>query len=85
MIVINPPHPKDKWIIWFEEEGKSSIKNDYNEIFYYNSKYWREGSKDWATSKRKKVLVQRAKKVWRVTPDGTIMDLNENEDYRLID
>ncbi|GAH61158.1 unnamed protein product, partial [marine sediment metagenome] len=48
-------------------------------------KYWREGSKDWATSKRKKVLVQRAKKVWRVTPDDTIMELNENEDYRLID
>ena len=70
ILKIKFPHPPSKWIIWFEGEGKSSIKNAYNEIFYYNSKYCKKGSLDWAKSNNKNVLVQRARKVWRVLPEG---------------
>ncbi|MBD3216156.1 MAG: hypothetical protein GF311_26315 [Candidatus Lokiarchaeota archaeon] len=59
-----------KYIIWYENEGKGSIKNTNGETMWYNSKYAFEGARLFAKDKNKKVLVQKGYNVWRVTPDG---------------
>ena len=77
----------NKFIIWFEDEGKGSIKNKYGETFYYESKYVFEdgGAKGWARDNNKNVLVQRGRMIWRVTPEGDIIELKENEDFNIIE
>ena len=75
-----------KYIIWFEDEGKGSIKNAYGGSFYYESKYVFEdgGARGWAKTNNKNVIIQRGQKIWRAIPEGKIEELKENTPYNII-
>lgn len=66
-----------KYIIWYEEEGKGSIKNDNGEIMQYNSKYAFKAAKLFAYDNNKEVLVQKGYNVWRITPKGEKIQIQE--------
>ena len=55
--------------------------------FYYESKYVFEdgGAKGWARENNKNVLIQRGRKIWRVTPEGDIKELEDNKDFKIIE
>ncbi len=59
-----------KYIIWFEENGKGSIKNAYGETMWYNSKRGAlEGAQFYAKKDNKNVLIQRGLNITRIYPD----------------
>jgi len=59
-----------KYIMWFEDEGKRSIKNAYGGIFScYSKKGAFDNARSFANDNNKNVLVQRGYKIWRFKPN----------------
>ena len=73
----------NKYIIWFEEKGKGSIKNAYGQIQYYYSKDVFNSAKGFAEKYKENVLIQRGRKIWRVIPREKIEALKEGTDYKI--
>lgn len=69
-----------KYIIWYEEEGKGSIKNAYGVMMWYKSKRGAlDGAQFYASKDNKNVLIQKGLNVTRIYPNGH-KDLVQGDD-----
>lgn len=73
-----------KYIIWFEDDGKGSIKNNYGVIMWYKSKKGAlDGARFFAERDNKNVLIQRGLNVSRMRPNGDL-ELVQGDDNNWI-
>ncbi len=73
--------------VWYEGEGKGSIRNSKDEIVFYDDEeivFDFKGAISWALERNKPVLVQNKDSVWRVYPFGKYYKLIEGIDYEII-